>query len=246
LRAGWDTYRIGHVMASAPPSPERKPRGPWPASGTYLRAVLARPWLARIGPLVAALLPEGAHDTVHLGETLHDLLPHWPHLPLWIPAVHADSGARVVFGREDAPLIDVATAVRCSSAVPGMRRPVEVGEKRYVNGGVHSPTSADLAAHAEVAAERRRTVIVLSPLSRLAALRVLLRWELRPLVRHGIDVMLFEPDRDVSAAMGWNPLDGRRASAVAEAAYHATRTRLERSGVAAAVCMLMGTNGGGT
>jgi hypothetical protein len=97
-----------------------------------------------------------------------------------------------------------------------------------------------------VPAERRRTVIVVSPLSRFAPLRLLLRWELRPRVRRGVDMMLFEPDRDVAAAMGWNPVDGRRAGAVAEAAYHATRKRLERTGVASAVCMLMGTNGGGT
>ena len=244
LRAGWDTYRLAHVLTPPAVPPPPPPGRRWPASGPYLRSVLARPWLTRLGPLVAALLPEGVHEGAHFAA-LHPLFAHWPHLPLWIPAVHADSGARVVFGRDDVPLIDVATAVRCSTAVPGVRQPVAVGAMRYIDGGITSPTHADLAVHAEVAAERRRTVIVLSPLSRFLPLRLLLRWEIRPLVKRGYDVMLFEPDRDVSAAMGWNPMDPHRGGEVAEAAYHATRKRLERTGVASAVCMLMGTNGGG-
>jgi NTE family protein len=165
----------------------------------------------------------------------------WPGRSLWIPAIHVDSGARVVFGREDAPLIDVATAVRCSSAVPGLRRPVEVGDERYVDGGLASPTHADLAAHPEVPHPSPRVVVVLSPLSRFAPLRLLLRWELKPILRRGIDVILFEPDQRVASAMGYNPLNSRVAPAVAEAAYRATLERLKRREAAATVRLLIGT-----
>jgi hypothetical protein len=117
---------------------------------------------------------------------------------------------------------------------------VQVGDERYVDGGIRSPTHADLALDTAPSA-RRRTIVVLSPLSRFAPLRWLLRWELRPLVRHGIDVVLFEPDRGVVAAMGWNPMNARRAAAVTTAAYRATCVRLQNREVAKAVCALVGT-----
>jgi NTE family protein len=182
--------------------------------------------------------PNGASP--HIGENIRRLLHgHWPRRPLWIPAVHAETGARVVFGRDEAPLVDVGTAVRCSSAVPIIRPAVEVGSESFVDGGVASPTHADLAAEAKPNG-RRRVVVVLSPLSRYWPLRLLLRWELRSVVRHGVDVVLFEPDREVAAAMGWNPMNGARAAGVAEAAFVATQRRLQRRNSAGALCRLVG------
>jgi predicted acylesterase/phospholipase RssA len=191
---------------------------------------------AHIGALLRVGMP--AHL---LEQALGEPLPtdHWPHRPLWIPALRLGRGGRVVFGREDAPRVDVATAVRCSSAVPGVRPPVAVGEARYIDGGVASPTHADLALHAAPEAQRH-TVVVLSPLSRFLPLRWLLRWELRPVRRRGIDVVLFEPDRAIARAMGWNPMDARRAPAVAAVAYGATMGRLASDAVASAVRQLVG------
>ena len=241
LRAGWDSHRLLQRAAHAPPPPPRPPpRGRWPTSMRYLRAIVGRPWLARLGPLVAALLPEGGNHGEHLGEGFRSLFPwHWPRRPLWIPAVHVDSGARIVFGRNDAPLVDVSTAVRCSSAVPGLRRPVEAAGRRFVDGGVISPTHADLVAHAD-SGDRPRVVVVLSPLSHFWPLRQLLRWELRGVVHRGVDVVLFEPDREVDAAMGWNPMDGARAPAVTDSAYRATRRRLQQPDVAEVLRALVG------
>lgn len=204
------------------------------SAGAHIGALLRVGWEAR--------WLEHATDMPHHGDAFHQLLGGpWPRLPLWIPAVHVQTGTRVVFGRDAGPAIDMATAVRCSSAVPLLRSPVAVGEARFVDGGIVSPTHADLALHAaDPVARLRRTVVVLSPLSRYRPLRWLLRWELRPLVRHGIDVVLFEPDRDVAAAMGWNPMDARRAAAVADAAYRATSERLQRAEMAKAVCSLVG------
>ncbi len=243
LRAGWDSHRLlqraTRPLVTAPP---RRRRARWPTSMAYLRAIVARPSRARLGPLVAALLPEGAHDSAHLHHLFHQLFAgQWPHRPLWIPAVHLDSGARVVFGRADAPHIDVATAVRCSSAVPGVRRPVAVGAARFDDGGIVSATHADLALHVAPPTEQRHTVIVLSPLSRFWPLRMALRWELRPLVRRGLDVLLFEPDREVMMAMGYNPLEAARAPVVADAARRTTARRLARPEVEPAVRLLLGT-----
>src|SRR5262249_55583871 len=89
-----------------------------PGSSAYLFEALRGPWSARPGRLVSALLPEGDRDNRPLAELMASLHPErWPARPLWITAVHLDSGATVAFGRHGAPAIDVATAVRCSSAV---------------------------------------------------------------------------------------------------------------------------------
>jgi NTE family protein len=250
IRRGWSADQL-FERARAPGAARdplaTPPSASWPASAEYLRSVIAQPWRARIGPLIAALLPEGRHVNERLGEAFSRLVAgHWPQRALWIPAVHADSGARVVFGRADAPAIDVGTAVRCSSAVPGLRRPVRVGAARYIDGGISSPTHADLVgiAHTALALDHHVAVVV-SPLSRFWPLRLLLRWELSPLIRRGIDVVLFEPDGEVTAAMGWNPMNARRAAKVADVAYQSTLARLGRPGAADAVRRLVGARARG-
>jgi NTE family protein len=206
-----------------PPLPKgTRQRGP--SSWAYLRRALRRPWRARPGRLIAALLPEGNVASEQVGHAFTRLFGlAWPAPPLWIPAVHLDSGARVVFGRPGAPRVDVGTAVRCSSAVPGLRRPVRLGDDRFVDGGIASATHLDLVTKAAL-------VIVLSPLSRVPLLKHFLHAEIRRLHRRGQRVVVFEPDADTAAVMGWNFLDARLAPAVARAAYRGARSRLERDG----------------
>ncbi len=205
-------------------------RASWPGSSSYLRRAMRRPWLARPGRLIAAALPEGTQDSEPLGQAFARIYEErWPVRPLWITAVHFDGGARVIFGQKGAPEVDVGTAVRCSSAVPGLRRPVRVGAARYIDGGIASATHADLVAQANAPhAPALRLVVVSSPLSRFAVLRLLLRAELRGLRRHGVAVALFEPDRQVAAAMGWNPMDARLAPRLTDLAYRSTLARLRR------------------
>ena len=84
----------------------------------------------------------------------------WPAEPLWICALRLSDGARVVFGRDAAPEPDVGTAVEASSAIPGFFAPVVIDGERYVDGGAHSPTNADLVARIGL-----DLVIVVSPMS---------------------------------------------------------------------------------
>jgi NTE family protein len=194
----------------------------WPASPEYLLSAVRRPWRVRPGRLVSALLPEGVLDDLPLGETISRLHPEpWPARDLWITAVSLEDGARVAFGRAGAPLIDMGTAVRCSVALPWLRRPVRHGPHRFVDGGMASPTHLDLL---EVAP---RLVIVSSPLSRYLPLKLLLRVDVRRLQRQGSKVVIFEPDGPVLSAMSWNPLDGRSVSAIAKASYFAARRQLD-------------------
>jgi predicted acylesterase/phospholipase RssA len=60
--------------------------------------------------------------------------------------VRLGSGRRVVFGRDADVTAAVPEAVAASCAIPGYFVPVRIGEFRYVDGGVHSPTNADVLA----------------------------------------------------------------------------------------------------
>jgi NTE family protein len=63
------------------------------------------------------------------GRTIEQMV-----LPLGIVATDFQSGAGVLFRRGD-----VATAVRASSAIPGLFAPVRIGNVEYVDGGLVSP-----------------------------------------------------------------------------------------------------------
>jgi NTE family protein len=226
------------MLQHPPPLDDRARR--WPASPDYLRLALRRPWRARPGRLVSALLPEGAHDNQKLGELITGLHPEpWPHRALWVVAVSLDSGARVAFGRHDAPLIDIGTAVRCSAAVPWLRRPVEFGEERFVDGGIASGTHVDLLS--QLADAPPQLVLVSSPLSRYLPMKLLLRAELRTLVPLGARVVVFEPDAQVARAMSWNPMDVRLTASVAAASYRAALARLDARELEEVRAVLAGT-----
>jgi NTE family protein len=158
----------------------------------------------------------------------------WPRDPLWICAVRMDDACRVVFGRRGAPHIDVATAVGASSAIPGYFAPVTIHGRRYIDGGVHSPTNADVLRHEEL-----DLVIVSSPMSisnranirkpsraLRGHFRARLAMELRKLRRAGVEVRVFQPSEDDLRAMGHQPMDHDRAAEVARQAFVTTVRRL--------------------
>lgn len=115
-----------------------------PQSPTMVARALWPPWQAR--PLHAAvgLLPRGTRTTEALQQRMEELHPEpWPAARFWVPAVRLSDGERVVFGRDDLNA-SAAEAVRASCAVPSLFEPVTVDGRRYVDGGLHSYTNADL------------------------------------------------------------------------------------------------------
>ena len=115
-----------------------------PQSPTLVARALWPPWQAR--PLHAAvgLLPRGTRTTEALQQRMAELHPEpWPAERFWVPAVRLSDGERVVFGRDDLQAT-AAEAVRASCAVPVMFEPVTVDGRRYIDGGLHSYTNADL------------------------------------------------------------------------------------------------------
>jgi NTE family protein len=172
------------------------------------------------------LLPHGWINAAPSLERVGDLLDDWPRRSLWITAVRTSDARRVVFGRDR---IDVTPgrAIAASCAIPAFYRPVTIAGHRYIDGGAHSPTNADLLVGAGVDA-----AIVLSPMSgQRRALgrrpdRVLrslfgrrLRTECAALERAGIEVHIFEPDAAALTVMGVNALDRGRSPAVLGASF---------------------------
>jgi NTE family protein len=213
--------------------PARQPRAAADLAATLARAA-RRPWAVRPTALAAALLPEGTVSTDMIADGIGGLLSGgWPSEPLWICAVRQSDGQRVVFGRDRQAR--VADAVAASCAIPGFFAPVTIDGEAHIDGGVHSPTNADV-----LRAEAMDLVIVSSPMSRrgrrprLAPDQPMRTWagalvdaEARRLRRAGTEVVAFQPDDAVLAAMGVNPMDPSRRGAIASAAFEATRRRLD-------------------
>ena len=195
---------------------------PRPASPELLARSALRWWRARPGHFMAAGLPEGGQPTAMIGDRIravYDGRGRWPDRPLWICALRLSDGQRAVFGRDPVPQPDVATAVEASSAIPGVFAPVAIDGRKYVDGGAHSPTNADLLASLGL-----DVIIVVSPMSlgagtALRATNATRFWwhrqlgqELARARRAGTRVLVFEPTADDLAAMGLSTdaLDGRR------------------------------------
>lgn len=200
-----------------------------------LRRVARTPWRVRPEALLGVSIPTGRIDTESWTGALRAAAGHaWPDLHLWICAVRMDDAHRVVFGRTDAPRTDVATAVGASSAIPGYFAPVTIHGRRYVDGGVHSPTNADV-----VRREQLDLVIVSSPMSisRGAGVgppswaprrhfRVRLGQEVRRLRRAGTEVVTFQPSAADLGVMGRDAMDPERLARVTARVHETTRRRI--------------------
>ena len=195
------------------PHPDH-PRRFLPAAPRYLARALAKPWRARLDAMIAAALPPGRVSLQPQADGFRRMFSDdWPDECLWIPSLCIDTGELVVLGRTGAPQTDVGTAVIASGAVPGLCVPVEIDGQRYVDGGLLSPTNAGVLDNVGL-----DLVLVSSPLSCIALLRLVLRRELRHLQRRGVAVAVIEPSAPVRRIIGWNVMDTARANAVAHAA----------------------------
>jgi NTE family protein len=225
--------------SGGPPVIDLRPRPmsrvPLPQSPGLLRHAGRHP-----GKALAGMLPTGTISTDVIGERIAALYGDlvWPERPLWICAVDLDNGDRVVFGRDDID-VPVGVAVEASSSIPGLFRPVSHAGRRYVDGGVHSPTNADL-----LAGGGHDLVVIVSPMSmtdpgrrallhgpRALHARQLAR-EVDRLRQSGTDVLTFQPTSADLSAMGRNPMDAERRRPTVEAALTTARARLADQNVA--------------
>lgn len=166
-RAGASPRSIVAMMAVGPSAEQRErvlaglrsaPKSLRPLSPAMARRAMR----ARSNPVMAlaGILPRGWFPTAFAEQFpgIPDLAT-WPD-GLWIPAVRAVDGHLEVFGR-DRHDVSVSDAVAASSAVPGMFQPKRLGGVDYIDGGVVSPTHADLLIGTETG-----RVVVSSPMTR--------------------------------------------------------------------------------
>jgi hypothetical protein len=146
-------------------------------------------------------------DTCYHGKTegrplsamTYDLLGDSRDERVRTTAVELRSGRRHVLRGE---VVGVAAAVAASAAAPGLFTPQLVGSRRYIDGGMYSPTAAHLAPSA-------RLLVTVAPMagpllgpvgawwSRQAAIETR-AWRLR----HGGQVLLIQPGKAMAAVAG--------------------------------------------
>jgi NTE family protein len=194
-----------------------------PVAGAALAA--ASPGGALTRAALLARLPEATadlsdlHDRVEAGGARFDGR-------LRVTAVDRRSGRRVVFGSPGAPKATVAQAVEASCTIPWQFRPVVIGGREYVDGGVWSPTNLDVAP-----AGRDSEVLCLHPTAHfpatpgraLAAVRAFSRpavaVEVAVLKRRGARVRVIGADKGAQAAMGRDFMDPDARAAALDAGY---------------------------
>ena len=150
-----------------------------------------------IGAL-AGLLPPGVFPTASLRRfPVGRVEDTWP-ANLWIPAVRAEDGRRIVFGRDDttASLLD---SIEATAAVPLLFQPKSIDGHRYLDGALRSPTNADLLFRDGP----YDLIIISSPMSRPGGgalrrrARTQVRREASALRRTGAQVVVLEPSAHV-------------------------------------------------
>jgi NTE family protein len=132
-------------------------------SPALLRRTIIRP--RQVPPLavLAALAPAGTGTLAEVGRMAASVSGEsgWVQRDgVWVVAMDYDSGERTTFGREGSPPAMLDEAVMASCAIPGWYAPVQIGGRRYIDGGAWSTTNVDV-----LAAEPLDEVYVLAPMA---------------------------------------------------------------------------------
>jgi NTE family protein len=78
---------------------------------------------------------------------------------LYLAATDLDNCERVVFGSDGWDDVPISKAVSASSAMPMIYKPVKIGDREYVDGGIVSTTNLDIAVEAGA-----KLIVVVNPL----------------------------------------------------------------------------------
>ena len=222
-------------------------RGRRPAEiATLFARAATRPFSVPPWALLSSLIPDGQVSTSMISDTIAGLFPvDWPQEALWLCAVRQSDGRRFAFGKH-VPRPPLPDAVAASCAIPGFFSPVTIGDETFVDGGVHSPTNADV-----LIGEELDLVVVSSPMSMTgrrvsrSAVSMVRRWsgalldaEALRLRRRGVPVVAFQPTADDVDVMGANAMDPARRGPVARQVHESTLRRLARADTQARLAVL--------
>jgi NTE family protein len=131
----------------------------------------------------------------------------WPTIRLVLTAVDTKDGSRALF--EASSGVPLVAAVAASTCLPGLLPPVELGGRRYMDGGLASQANADVAAG-------HREVWIVSPF-----VPVSLDRQIADLESSGSIVHLIRPSAAGEEALGRGIaiMDPVRSSAAAQAGF---------------------------
>src|SRR4051794_30406593 len=152
-RSGGAVFKLHRALPSVGP-------GSWRLGVAAMRNPAMHTPAAAFG----AWLPVGVISTEAIEDVVRRVVASgWTdHRNTWIVACDYATGRRVPFGRAGSPDAELAEAVAASCAIPGFYRPVEIGGRRYVDGGLYFASNLDLLAEAGC-----DVVICLNPTSTL-------------------------------------------------------------------------------
>jgi NTE family protein len=191
-------------------------------------------------PFLRHTFPAGLYSTTDTRLRLEDdLSVEWPDRDVYLCAADLYTGERVAFGHPDAPDATLADAVLASTAIPGIFPPVKIGDRQYVDGGIVSATSLDLAVAAGC-----ETIVCIAPLGyrneggvaepklwgpmlmRSLFARTLRR-EVNEARAKGVDVLVIRPWASDLAELGTNSMRNFDRGAVVDLSYESATRVLE-------------------
>jgi NTE family protein len=211
-RPAADADRSGGAVFRLDPGWPPLGPGSWPLA---IRTLL-RPGRHTPASVISGWIPQGFVSTAPLSDQVRRVVPEG-----W------------------APHPELADAVAASCAIPGVYRPVEIGGRRYVDGGMYSTSNLDLLRD-----EKLDLVICLNPTSTLHPIRAIdprewgsllfrrasgrrLGSEARTLRQRGIPVILVQPTGEDLKTMSRNLMSTRNRNQVIAVARRTVAAQLQ-------------------
>ncbi|MBN4926960.1 patatin-like phospholipase family protein [Hoyosella rhizosphaerae] len=192
---------------------------------------------------LSGLAPRGSGNPAWLTRLAESLNPDetWvEHPDTRLVALDYDTGSRAAFGIPSSPPATIEQALRASWAIPGWFPPVQIGDRRYVDGGVASTASVDL-----LAADELDELFILAPMASMSGARApglsgfaenqalrkgmtaTLRKEIAAVEAGGTRVFLLDAPAHDLAVLGGNFMDYRRRERVFTYAINALEQRVQ-------------------
>ena len=218
----------------------------FPGSLPLVIRSLLRPRRHTPAAVLSGWAPRGMISSEPLREIIRSSVPGpWTaHPNHWVVACDYSTGRRVCFGRRGAPRAKLEDAVAASCAIPGFYKPVRIGGRLYVDGGIWSTSNLDV-----LRGQRLDLVICLNPTSTLHPLRAAnpidafgllfnrasgrrLGSEAKRLRAEGTDVVLIQPTGRDLKAMGVNLMSRRNRNEVIAVARETVGEQLREVGTA--------------
>ncbi|MGI8921290.1 MAG: patatin-like phospholipase family protein [Solirubrobacteraceae bacterium] len=116
---------------------------------------------------LAEALPSGVYTGSGIEDYVHAVLSdpdrtddfRLLEAELYLAATDLDTCERIVFGANDWDDVPISTAVRASTALPMVYKPVRVKDRELIDGGIVSTTNVDIAVEAGA-----KFIVVVNPL----------------------------------------------------------------------------------